>query len=76
MSESELVSGTVKWYNKDKGFGFVTLPSGTDAFVHSSQLKKSGLADLDTGQKVQFKLGTGAKGSFATDISIVQEGSA
>jgi cold shock protein len=63
-------TGTVKWFNADKGFGFIT-PSdgGADLFVHHSEIKTSGYASLDEGQKVEFTVGQGKKGPCATGVT-------
>ncbi|MFC1604838.1 cold-shock protein [Planctomycetota bacterium] len=62
-------SGTVKWFNGSKGFGFIT-PSdgGEDLFVHHSEIKMSGYASLDEGQNVEFEIGQGKKGPCATNV--------
>lgn len=74
MSESNSVVAIVKWYNQDKGFGFLKLPEGgMDIFVHANQLRKSGVTrSLMEGEKVKFCINQGPKGSFATDIELVQ----
>jgi len=52
-----MTTGTVKWFNPDKGFGFIPPDDGgTDAFVHISAVQRSGIGDLREGQKVQFEL--------------------
>jgi len=52
-----MTTGTVKWFNPDKGFGFIAPDDGgTDAFVHISAVQRSGIGDLREGQKVQFEL--------------------
>lgn len=65
---------SVKWYNVSKGFGFLQLPGGAlDIFIHANQLRKSGINKaLVEGQKVKFQLEQGPKGSFATNISLVE----
>ena len=51
-------TGTVKWFNSDKGFGFITPDDGgKDMFVHHSEIKVSGYATLDDGQKVEYEVG-------------------
>ena len=62
--------GTVKWYNADKGFGFIT-PSegGDDLFVHFSAINAEGYKSLDEGQRVSFEVGQGQKGPQATDVT-------
>lgn len=52
-----MTTGTVKWFNAQKGFGFITPETGgTDAFVHISAVERAGLSDLREGQKVSFEL--------------------
>ncbi len=61
--------GTVKWFNADKGFGFITPEDGgKDLFVHHSEVKVSGYASLKDGQKVEFEVGQGQKGPCATNV--------
>ncbi len=62
-------TGTVKWFNADKGYGFITPDDGgKDLFVHHSEIQSSGYASLDEGQKVEFEIGEGQKGPCATDV--------
>jgi len=67
---SNVVStGTVKWFSEKKGFGFITPDDGgDDLFVHHSEIKTSGYATLDEGQKVEFEVGQGKKGPCATSV--------
>ena len=62
-------TGTVKWFNDAKGYGFIT-PSdgGKDLFVHFSAIQGSGFKTLKEGDKVQFDVGQGAKGPSATNV--------
>jgi len=61
--------GTVKWFNSSKGFGFINPDyGGEDLFVHHSEIKTSGDASLDEGQKVEFEVGQGKKGPCATNV--------
>lgn len=64
--------GVVKWFNQEKGFGFIQMPDGAlDVFVHANQLRKSGIErSLIEGEKVRFQLGKGPRGAFAMNISI------
>ncbi|MHC4679314.1 MAG: cold-shock protein [Planctomycetota bacterium] len=65
-------TGTVKWFNEKKGFGFITPDSGSeDLFVHHSEVKTTGYASLAEGQKVDFMIGQGKKGPCATNVSPV-----
>jgi len=62
-------TGTVKWFNGKKGFGFITPDTGgEDLFVHHSEIKTEGYATLDEGQKVEFEIGEGKKGPCATNV--------
>ena len=62
-------SGTVKWFNANKGFGFITPEDGSDdLFVHHSEIKIEGYASLDEDQKVTFEVGQGKKGPCANKV--------
>ena len=67
-------SGTVKWFNADKGFGFITPEDGSkDLFVHHSEIQSGGgYASLNDGQKVEFEVGQGQKGPCANKVVAVQ----
>ena len=68
-----MATGTVKWFNKTKGFGFITPDDGDkDVFVHITAVVESGLTELIEGQKVRFELIEEPKGLKATDISEMQ----
>jgi CspA family cold shock protein len=62
--------GTVKWFNADKGFGFIQRDSGEDVFVHYSAIRGDGYRSLDEGSRVSFLVETGHKGLQATDVEI------
>jgi cold shock protein len=65
-----VAKGTVKWFNADKGFGFITPEEGgNDLFVHHSEIRTEGYASLDEGQKVEFSVGQGKKGPCATGVT-------
>ncbi|MEE9412191.1 MAG: cold-shock protein [Methylococcales bacterium] len=70
MSE-ELVSGIVKWFNDDKGFGFIERESGSDVFVHFRAINGSGRRTLAEGQRVSFEVSEGEKGPQADKVSVV-----
>ena len=62
-------TGTVKWFNESKGYGFITPDDGgSDLFVHHSEVKMDGYASLNEGQKVEFELGQGKKGPCAVNV--------
>ena len=62
-------TGTVKWFNGKKGFGFITPDDNSeDLFVHHSEIKMTGYATLEEGQRVQFDIGQGKKGPCATNV--------
>lgn len=65
-----MVNGTVKWFNAEKGFGFITAETGEDVFVHYSQINKEGFKTLEEGQKVQFNVVEGQKGPQAENVTI------
>ena len=64
--------GTVKWFNAEKGFGFITPDEGSaDLFVHHSEIKSDGYATLADGQAVEFEVGEGQKGPCAKNVTAV-----
>ncbi len=69
MAERE--TGTVKWFNAEKGYGFIAREVGGDVFVHHSEIRASGFRSLDEGQKVEFTVTQGQKGPQAQDVDIV-----
>ena len=68
-----MATGTVKWFNPSKGFGFIEQENGaSDAFVHISAVERAGLSTLNEGQKVSFELEPGQNGkSSAENLSVV-----
>lgn len=65
-----MAQGTVKWFNAEKGYGFITPDDGSkDLFVHFSEIQGSGYRSLDEGQKVEFEVGQGQKGPQAQQVS-------
>ena len=63
-------TGTVKWFNDKKGFGFITPDEGgDDLFIHHSEIKTEGFASLREGQKVEFDVGEGKKGPCAVNVT-------
>ena len=65
---SNTVTGTVKWFNESKGFGFIEQQSGADVFAHFSAIVDSGFKTLAEGQKVEFTVTDGPKGPQAENI--------
>jgi CspA family cold shock protein len=70
---STLSTGTVKWFNQDKGYGFIEIGAGKkDVFVHARQVEESGIAELREGQRVQFEIKPGREGkSEAHKLKVV-----
>jgi len=66
-----MASGTVKWFNNTKGFGFVTGEDGTDAFVHYSDVLGDGFKTLEEGQPVEFEMTQGPKGPKAINVQLL-----
>ncbi|MGY0399945.1 MAG: transcription antiterminator/RNA stability regulator CspE [Ostreibacterium sp.] len=62
------VTGTVKWFNESKGFGFISQESGPDVFVHFRAISGDGFKTLNEGQKVEFNVTEGAKGPQAEEV--------
>ncbi|ERI93390.1 cold shock protein [Clostridiales bacterium oral taxon 876 str. F0540] len=65
------MTGTVKWFNSTKGFGFITGEDGKDVFAHFSQIKAEGYKSLEEGQKVSFDVVEGQKGPQAENITAI-----
>jgi cold shock protein len=65
------MQGTVKWFNSQKGFGFITTEEGNDVFVHYSGIEAGGFKTLNEGDKVQFDLTQGQKGDQAVNVKPV-----
>ncbi|WP_432453917.1 MULTISPECIES: cold-shock protein [unclassified Agarivorans] len=68
MSKS---TGTVKWFNEKKGFGFISQESGADVFVHFRAILGTGFKSLEEGQKVAFDVEDGQKGPQAANVEVV-----
>ncbi|TXH96852.1 MAG: cold-shock protein [Pseudomonas sp.] len=64
-------TGTVKWFNDEKGFGFITPESGADLFVHYRSIQSAGFKSLQEGQKVSFIAVQGQKGMQADEVQVV-----
>ena len=65
------MEGTVKWFNAENGFGFITTDEGTDVFAHFSQIQKEGFKTLEEGQRVRFEVVESDKGLQAENIEIL-----
>jgi CspA family cold shock protein len=63
-----VTTGTVKWFNSEKGFGFITREDGPDVFVHFSAIAAEGFRNLDENQKVEFDVVQGPKGPQAANV--------
>lgn len=61
--------GTVKWFNNSKGYGFITIESGSDVFVHHSEIQGNGFKSLNEGQQVELEVKQGPKGQQATNVT-------
>ena len=67
-----MAQGTVKWFNGEKGFGFIAADGGgPDVFVHYSEIDAGGFRSLDEGQRVEFEIGQGTKGPQATGVRVI-----
>jgi CspA family cold shock protein len=66
-----MVSGIVKWFNNQKGFGFIQQEDGPDLFVHYSAITGNGFKSLEEGERVTFEIGEGKKGPVAINVSKV-----
>jgi CspA family cold shock protein len=65
---SERITGTVKWFDAGKGYGFVARDGGTDVFVHQSAIQAEGYRTLAEGQRVEFEVEQGPKGAKASNV--------
>ena len=61
--------GTVRWFNNEKGFGFITVDGGDDVFVHFSAIQGDGFKSLEEGQEVEFTIVEGARGPQAAEVT-------
>jgi cold shock protein len=66
-----VTTGTVKFFNTEKGFGFISRDSGDDVFVHYSNIAGSGYKNLEEGQKVEFDVAPGRKGDQAENVRVI-----
>jgi cold shock protein len=65
------MQGTVKFFNSEKGFGFITREGGSDVFVHHTNIAGTGFKNLQEGQKVEFDVGPGRKGDEAQNVRVI-----
>jgi cold shock protein len=63
--------GTVKWFNSEKGFGFISVEGGDDVFVHFSAIQADGFKTLEEGQRVEFEIVQGQRGAQAANVVVV-----
>jgi CspA family cold shock protein len=66
--EHNVAQGTVKWFNAEKGYGFIAVDNGPDVFVHYSAIQVDGYKSLDEGQRVEFEISQGQKGPQADAV--------
>jgi CspA family cold shock protein len=66
-----VAQGTVKWFNNEKGYGFIAVDGGQDVFVHYSAIQSDGYRSLDEGQRVEFEVAQGPKGPQADAVRVV-----
>ena len=64
-------TGTVKWFNDEKGYGFISREQGDDVFVHFSNIQGTGYKTLDEGQRVEFDVAPGRKGEEAQNVRVI-----
>lgn len=70
---SNRIRGTVKWFNAEKGYGFITPEEGPDVFVHYSGIRGSGYRSLNQGEEVEFEVTEGQRGKQASDVTRLNE---
>ncbi len=66
-----MAQGTVKWFNPDKGYGFIAVDGGKDVFVHFSAIQADGYRSLEEGQRVEFDVAPGRKGEEAQNVRAI-----
>jgi CspA family cold shock protein len=65
-----VATGTVKWFNNEKGYGFISQENGPDVFVHFSAIQSSGFRSLEENQRVEFEVTSGPKGPQAQNVRV------
>ncbi len=65
---NKMATGSVKWFNEQKGYGFISMDDGEDAFVHYSEIQGDGFRTIYEGQQVEFEVTQGPKGPQATNV--------
>jgi CspA family cold shock protein len=70
--DTSMTVGTVKWFNADKGYGFIAPESGEDVFVHFSAIQSAGYRSLEEGQAVEFEVTSGPKGPQAANVRLLE----
>ena len=71
QKRESVAQGTVKFFNADKGFGFISREQGDDVFVHFSNIQSTGYKTLDEGQRVEFDVAPGKKGEEAQNVRVI-----
>ena len=71
LGEFGMAQGTVKWFNAEKGYGFIAVDGGADVFVHYSAIQMDGYRTLEEGQRVEFEVGPGRKGDEAQKVRVI-----
>ncbi len=71
MNRAEVATGTVKFFNAEKGYGFISQAQGDDIFVHYSNIDGSGYRTLEDGQTVEFDIADGRKGQEAHNVRVI-----
>ncbi|HEX6967842.1 MAG TPA: cold-shock protein [Micromonosporaceae bacterium] len=66
-----MAQGTVKWFNSEKGYGFIAVDGGQDVFVHFTAIEMDGYKTLDDGQRVEFEIAQGQKGLQAERVRVI-----
>ena len=67
---TDRITGTVKWFNGNKGYGFISREEGPDVFVHYSAIKSEGFKSLNEGDRVSFEIEQGEKGPSAVNVTV------